>query len=51
VLDSIRDKPVLVAGTAAGLAATGGLLMLLSALSKRGGNNSAGGKGKAAGPG
>lgn len=51
LVDSLRDNPVLVAGTAAGLAATGGLLMLLSALSKRGANNSAGGKGKAAGPG
>lgn len=48
-MDSLRDNPVLLAGTAA---ATGGLLVLLSALSKRGGDKqNAAGKGKATGPG
>lgn len=53
VVDRIRDNPTLLAGTAAGLAATGGLLVLLSVLSSRRGEkqHSAGGKGSTTGPG
>lgn len=53
VVDRFRDNPTLLAGTAAGLAATGGLLVLLSVLSSRRGEkqHTAGGKGSTAGPG
>lgn len=53
VMDRFRDNPTLLAGTAAGLAATGGLLVLLSVLSSRRGEKrrAAGGKGSTAGPG